>query len=469
MNFRGTIILAVVLGLLWGVWHFQDKIAAPTDEELEKPQLTEFKADDVASLEITAGGGKKVVISKEDGAWYVTAPYHGLASQTDVTSVLTQFSNMKADRIVSDSVAPAALKQYGLDKPKATFVAHLKGSKDAPAVVIGNRTPNDAGWYVRQPDKDRVVLGGNTLTFAVNKKPEDWRERAPLAFDAEKVDRVAVTGPRISLMANKDKDGKWTLEKPHKIGGDDAEIRKYLGAVKALQVRRFPADVTPKDARLKRIYVLKVWEKGDRDPHELIVGRRSAADKGYFAMRTGKAPEVIVLPDNVVKTLAVDAAQLADHHLFAFEVDKVEKAAVFQSQSGAATAEKKAGTWNWLQPVPQQDNMGKLTALAYSLKELKYMQPVTDEDERAKAAASLKKPYARFELSDAGGKRVAFLLVGGKAVGAGMRYVQGLEKKAIFVADGRFADDWKANIAALKKPAPSASATPAASASPATP
>lgn len=472
MNIRNLVVMTLVLAALATLYHFREKVAAPAEEDLKRPQLTQFKVDDVTGLDCIIND-KPVKMEKQDGAWYVTAPYHGLASKKDTEVVLNALADLKADRVVVEDGGTAAnLKQYGLDKPKASFVVHLKGSKETPTLLVGARAPSEAGWYAMQPGHPRVVLSGNSLTFAFVKQPTDWREKSPLGFEPDQVDRVSVDAGAYQLQLEKAKGTEqWSMTKPRAAKAETTEVNKLFNQVRGQMATKFFDDVKPDDPRLKPTLTLKVWGKDARDPQELKVGQ--ATTGGFYCLRGTKVPEVFLLPEAAIKAFQPEVSLLSDHHLLDFAVDKPARVEVFQEEAGGATAERKKsapeatdGTWSFTKPADQKDDMGRVTALVYSLRDLKYEARVTEEAKIKEATASFGKPFARFEVFDDKGTRVAGLEVGGQA-GRQRRWVRVLGGTDIYIADTSFANDWKANIKALvATPQPSASSA-ASSAPPA--
>lgn len=473
MSTRSTIIMAVVLALLFPLWWHSDKVKAPTDEELKTPQIFEFPADDVGQLEITTTAGK-VTLKKENGVWRVVAPFQGLAALSDITSLASQMGTLKADRVVAEDVAPGLLKQYGLDKPKLKITATLAGEKPPVTVMLGGRTPGETGWYVATPDNDDVYVGGNTLTFVVSKKPEDWRERAVLSFEPEKIDRVVIEEGKKTLQLEQAKDGSaWSIVMPKKQKAELEEVRKFINAIKGIRIESFidkPQVGDPGGAKgdrspvVKPVMTLKMWNKGDRDPQILIVG--GPVKGGVIATRgSDKEREVFVLGNNALTALKVDPSTLAERRMFDFAVDGVAGATISHAGVGEAKAEKKGGNWGYLAPASKPDDLGRINSLAYAISQLKFTRKVSAPAEVKTASATFAKPVAHFVLTGDKGARIADLEVGGATPDRVFHYVRKDGGKDIYVADTKFADEWKATIAALKGkplPSPSAAASPAA-------
>lgn len=464
MSIRSTIVMAIIVAILGTLYVFRDKVK-PADEDPEHPKVLSVKADDVAGLDLTSNG-KPLTVDKGAGdVWLIQKPFKGLGASRDIQNFVNQLCEMKAERVVQDDVPKAGFKQFGLDKPTFVVKLRLKGSKDTPTIEFGNRAPSDTGYYTRVGDQDKVLLAGNTVMMNITKPLDGWREKAPLPVDSAKVDRIVASGEGIDLEVNKVKDkDEWTMEKPRKGKADAPSMSAWLMKLQGIQVTQFVDDVKGDDPRLKPTYTFQMWNKGERDPMTVVIGAH--AGNGYYAMRTvdGES-EVFMLPDAAKINFKVDAASLADKHMFDFDVDKVARVDLMQSDAGEASAQKKESTWEYTKPAAKKDDLAKVTTLLYALKALKYERKVTDRSELAKAQPGLKAPMARFELFDAAGKPIARVVVGGEAP-QGRRYLLA-SGNDVYVADAGFANEWKANILAVKSaasPAPGPSGTPSAGA-----
>lgn len=459
MNVRSTVVLAVIVAVLGTLYLFREKVKAP-DDDTGHPQMFTFKADDVASVEMTVNG-KLMRADKKGSVWLLTQPITGLAASTDMQSFVSQLAEMSAERVVSEDVTNAALKQYGLDKPTFAVKLYLKSTKETPTATFGSRSPGGTGWYARVGDQGRVLLAPNTVTASLNKTTEQWREKAPLPIETAKVDRLVSNtgGVEIEVDKVKDKD-EWAIEKPRKAKADAQSVTSFLSKLQGIRVTTFYDKMKPSDPQLKPTSTLKIWNKDERDPVTLTVGATTTG--GVYAARSAAGQvEVFLLPATALASLKVDTSELADKHMFDFEVEKVTKADMFQIDAGEAAAEKKGDTWEFAKPAPRKDDMGKVTSLLYSLKGLKYERQVTDASELGKARAGLKKPFARFNVTGDKGRIIATLVVGGEAPQS-RRYVTGLSAD-VYVTDAAFANDWKANIVAVKNASPSPAAAASAS------
>lgn len=464
MSIRNTLILAVIVALLGTLYFFGEKVKAP-EEDLEHPKLVSIKPDDVIAVDLTTGGST-LTLEKKDGVWVITAPFKGLAGTKNVQNLVNQLADMQADRIVNEDSTAGILKQYGLDKPQVVFRLHLKDTQATPTVAFGIRAPSETGWYARVNGAGPVLLAGNAIAADILRGPQGWRERAPLLVDSAVIDRVATSGDGGEVELGKAKDKpEWSLSKPRASKADAMAVNQWLVTLQGVEVKTFFDQMKPDDPKLAPTHTLKLWNKDQRDPMTVTVGEKT--EGGWYAVRAaGGIREVFLLPEGRLSALKIVPAEVASKNLFPdLDVEKAAKAKVIEAEAGEARAEKSNGLWSFTAPAARKDELGKVTALLYTLKDLKYEHPVTDPKALAAARASMASPKAVFEIADDKGASLATLTVGAEAPNQ-RRYVRaGTEE--IYTADASFANDWKANILAIKNTASSAS--PSASAAAAQP
>lgn len=451
MSIRTTLILAVVVALLGALYLFGEKVKAP-DEDVEHPNLVSVKPDDVTAIDLTTGG-TTLTLEKKEGVWLITTPFKGLAGTKNVQNLVSQLTAMQADRIVNEDSTTSIIKQYGLDKPQFVVRLHVKGDAAAPTVSFGIRAPSETGWYVRVNDTGPVLLAGNAIAADILRGPQAWRESAPLLVDNAVVDRVATSGAGVEVELGKAKDKpEWSMTKPRTSKADAMAVNQWLGRLQGVEVKKFFDEMKPDDPKLAPTYTLKLWNKDQRDPMVISVGEKT--EGGWYAVRAvGGVREVFLLPEGKRSALDIEPTEVADKNLFPdLDVEKAARAKMTEAEAGEARAEKTDGTWSYIAPAARKDELGKVTALLYTLKDMKYEHKVTDPKMLAAAKSSLTSPKAVFEITDDKGTPMATLTVGGEAPNQ-RRFVH-TRGDDIYTADAAFANDWKANILALKNTAP---------------
>ena len=140
--------------------------APPATAEKEDPLLQMYQIDDkeIAKLEFLKGG--VVTTLTKDGDDWVLQPSGEPADRFRVNSLLVRVASLKANRRIAEPTDD--LQVYGLASPE--MIMRLWRQDDSLyELIVGAKTPNDAGTYARRPDDPAVFVLPNTLTNDIEK------------------------------------------------------------------------------------------------------------------------------------------------------------------------------------------------------------------------------------------------------------------------------------------------------------
>ena len=153
MSFRMTgVLLAILVALGAGVYFFEYR-PNPDPSGLD-PKLQIWKFDDKTVQRVVArlGADEQVMQKRADGLWYLE-PQDLRADYWRISGTLIRLANMRGSRRVTEN--PRDLATYGLDNPRAGLTLQTPDGVDH-TLLIGEKTPNEGGYYAKQP-QDNVV------------------------------------------------------------------------------------------------------------------------------------------------------------------------------------------------------------------------------------------------------------------------------------------------------------------------
>src|SRR3954452_8205464 len=156
----------------------QDTSFNRTAFDFRDKTLLKFERDKVDAVDITAGG-KEIAIAKEGGDWKLSKPVETKADFGAVEGLVGRLQTVQMKSIAADSVSPADLKKYGLDKPDATVNLNL-GSARA-TLLFGGKAPDNT-IYARDASKNTVVTVEAALLDDMKKSADDYRRKDVFEF-----------------------------------------------------------------------------------------------------------------------------------------------------------------------------------------------------------------------------------------------------------------------------------------------
>ena len=227
--------------------------------------------------------GKQIELQREGPEkWLLTAPERFRAKNSLVSADLRSITNLKAKEII-DSPAKDS-DEYGLQNPEESIL--LSGPKRELTLLIGKSKENKSPAPGAVPDKyarikghDPVYLLDGRSLDSIKTDPEELRDRSLLTFNPPDVERMQIDLDGKQWSVTKDKDNKWTLEKPEKKEKmDNWLVSGILWDIKDLQWKsktvRKPDEAPPAELDQPKL-VVSLYKKGDQEPLLLKAGWKS--------------------------------------------------------------------------------------------------------------------------------------------------------------------------------------------------
>jgi hypothetical protein len=224
MKPTGLLIAVVVLAVLGGaVWYSNKKEASATDKQGAdtSTKILTIPDDQFQEIHIKKVTGENETLVREGGKWRMTEPKPLPADQDAVSSMVTTLSALNADRVVEDKADD--LKQYGLADPTLRIQVKRKDGK-TDEVLIGDDLPTGSGAYAMKPGDPRVFAIASFTKTALDKRPDDLRDKKLLTFDQDKLTRVDLAAKGQALEFGKDAQNEWQIVKPRPLRADSSAV-----------------------------------------------------------------------------------------------------------------------------------------------------------------------------------------------------------------------------------------------------
>ncbi|HEY8150307.1 MAG TPA: DUF4340 domain-containing protein [Vicinamibacteria bacterium] len=327
---RTYLAVALAGGLAAYIFLVERKRPEPTEEKPKEKVFT-FDRAKVQSITLAPAGAEEVRLVKEKDGWRMKTPADVAADGAQVDSLLSSLDTLQAEEVVTE--APAALAEYGLDKPKNTVSVALEGTKAPLVLAVGAKTPDGGALYAKTPDRARVFTIASHLEGSLDKKPFDLRDREILHVKRDAVRSLEVSGPEGSYALSRTEGGDWALTQPVATQAGRWSVDALLGSLESLRMDSV-ADESPKDLKtfgLDKPVRTVTLGLGDGTRKTLEIGA-ATADKKYNA-RVSDRPLVAVIPGAVVDELAKGMSELRAKRLLEIATYDVSG---FEAEAGGA-------------------------------------------------------------------------------------------------------------------------------------
>lgn len=220
-----AIILAALSGVLWWSDHRKPAESAVKVSADTPPKILSLAAADIAKVDIKKKGGDEVALAKNDaGKWQITAPKAWRADQNEVSSMLSAFSPLSAERLIEEKAGN--VDQYGLAQPTIEIDLTEKDNK-TQKLMIGDNTPTGNGVFVALAGDPRVFTLASYSKNSLDKSAKDLRDKRLLTFETDKLSRVELAAKKQDIEFGRNKD-QWQIVKPKPLRADDSLVEELI-------------------------------------------------------------------------------------------------------------------------------------------------------------------------------------------------------------------------------------------------
>jgi len=229
----------VALLLLWGAAALaRRREAAPSGEALRLPKITRSQVDTVV---IARAKDTTVLARKDSTNWMVN---ERPAASNAVGDLFTALSDTTAG---SELVAERKASHPGLGVDSAGSRVWIKGKgKTLADLVVGNRSPDASGGYVRLADQEPTYLVRGRLTEILTRAPDEWRNHQIARVISDSIGRIEISRGRKSYALRRS-EKKWELAP----GGsaDSTKVGDLLTAYSSIEASGFATPAQTNSAR----------------------------------------------------------------------------------------------------------------------------------------------------------------------------------------------------------------------------
>jgi hypothetical protein len=438
---RSTLILLVLALGFGGYLYFIDSKRPVVDENAKK-KVFSYEADKINQLQVKSGSGEVTALRKDaNGTWSIVQPAQAPADRNSVTDVVTNLANLEEDRVVDENASD--LKAYGLAEPRIDVTFHVEGDKEPKRILVGDKNPTNMGLYAKLPSTNRVFLVGNTLDTTLNTSTFDFRDKAALKFEQDKVTSIDLASSTQAVRLEKTGDD-WRLVKPIQAPADFVSVNGLLGQLQSAQMTALkdrPEDLKDlKQYGLDKPEVVATLGMGGSTVR-LELGR--AADAGSVWVRDPSRPAVFSINNGVAEELKKKPQDLRRKEVFdfrpfnttRFEITRGKDTRAFERVKG--TGENAVDTWKQVAPTEKTVDASNLEGALLDFSNLRAESFV----DRAGAATGHTNPAAVIAVKFDDGKREERVTFG--AAGGGTFAARPDQPGALKLEAGKFEEALK--------------------------
>ncbi len=242
MSARQLGLIALAFGallLLWGgAALVRDRNASAPGARFALPAFTRGEVD---SVRITRRADTTLLVRRDSTAWTVNGHPAGAGAVDELLDALADSGRR------SEVVAERSASHAGLGVDTTGTRVRLSGRRGVLAdLIVGNRTPDLDGGYMRLAADSTVWLVRGGLAGILERSTDEWRDRRIGAVPADSVARIEVTRGRRSYALRKGERG-WRFA--NGAATDSTAVAELLGAFGQVDAAGFASAAQADSAR----------------------------------------------------------------------------------------------------------------------------------------------------------------------------------------------------------------------------
>jgi hypothetical protein len=317
-----SFLLLLVIGIPvigYAVYEFRRD---PVDAD-KKDKVFTLNTDKIEELAVKSESGEQTTLKKSGTEWQIAQPVAAPTDGSEVSGITSALAGLEQQRVIDEN--PPDLAEYGLAPPRIEVAFKVDGQEQR--LLIGRKTPPGTDLYAKLASGKKVFLSSSYLEGTFNKKTFDFRDKAVLKLERDKIDALSVVTPKRTMQFTK-ANGEWQMAAPLKARADFTTVDGLISRLNTLQMKSL---VAPEAASLADYGLDKpeatVQIGSGSSQAVLLIGK--GAGEGVIYAKDQSRPAVITIDKSMLEDLTKDIGEYRLKDLFdarAFNATRIEVA-----------------------------------------------------------------------------------------------------------------------------------------------
>ncbi len=260
--------------------------------DLRDRRVLAFAKDEVMQVQRWGAGGA-TVLARAEPDWQMREPVAARAAGDAVDGLLDNLDQAEIEAFVAEDPDTTALATYGLgERSSQVEIALLVGADRAEKRLVIGGADEQGRWYARDASRPQVFLVDSTLVQELTKDISDLRDKEPLRFERDQVERIVLTrGATPAFAADKDTSGVWHLSEPMGRDAKSWKLNSLLSDLEQLEVEDFVEELP---AEATSVFSIELLGEGQT----LLAARFSTAAGTSYLQQEGDDAVYVVSSDD---------------------------------------------------------------------------------------------------------------------------------------------------------------------------
>lgn len=351
MKWKSTLVLLIITAGVFTYLFLVERNRPNTADAARQAQnVLNFEREKINGI-VIQNGEDKIDIRRPDDKWRLETPIKDQADASAVNNLLVDLENWQKDASVSTKEMEAdksKLSDYGLAQPKLRL--KLSGEKAPPEIFFGKDGALEGKMYVRFANSKETFLVDQSVKKAIEKKPEDFRDRKLTELILAQVVRVVLKTPAGEMGLQK-KGDHWDITKPLRARADDQKVNDLIAQITTARIQQFVADdkgdLHPYGLAEPRgsITLFAQADKPGAPGQTLHIGGIPEKEKEQVYVRFSSRGFVYTLAKKIEDLLNIKPNDLRDRHLVQIDTKILDRLTIDAPGKGKTVLARKDENW----------------------------------------------------------------------------------------------------------------------------
>src|SRR5437016_621153 len=370
MKWKTTLILFVIAAGVFAYLFFIESNRPGTEEAARQSQnVLNFSREKIDGV-VIHNGDDMIDIRRRDDKWRLETPIRDQADASLVNNLLLDLESWQKDAAISAKEMEAdksKLADYGLANPKLRL--KLLGPGSPPEVFFGKAAAVEGKMYVRFENSKETFLASQSVKKAVEKKPEDFRDRKLTDLIMAQVVRVVLKTSAGEMELQK-KGDHWDIAKPLHTRADDQKVSDLIAQVTTARIQQFVADDR---GDLRRYGLaeprgsLTLFAQDDKQGQTLQIGGVPEKETDQVYVRFSPRAFVYTLPKKIEELLNNKPNDLRDRHVVRIDTNILDRLTIDAPGKAKTILARKDENWTIASRNNAPANSGEVRRLIDTL------------------------------------------------------------------------------------------------------
>jgi len=351
MKWKTTLILLIVTAGVFAYLILVERNRLNTaDAAREAQNVVNLSREKINGI-VIQNGDDKIDIRRKDDKWRLETPIKDQADASVVNNLIAELENWQKEATISVKEMEAdksKLADFGLASPKLRL--KLSGENAPPEIWFGKDAALEGRMYVRFANSKETFLVSQSVKKAIEKKPEDFRDRKLTDLIMAQVVRAVLKTPAGEMELQKTGD-HWDIVKPLRTRADDQKISDLIAQITTARIQQFVADdkgdLHPYGLAEPRgsITLFTQDDKPGAPGQTLQIGGVPEKEKDQVYVRFSPRGFVYTLPKKIEELLNNKPDDVRDRHLVRVDAKILDRITIDAPGKGKTVLARKDENW----------------------------------------------------------------------------------------------------------------------------